>query len=726
MKAVLSSALALVAAGVACGDSKHSNSGNDAGGDTQPPTTTPSPNGGVTRGRVVLTADEPATVYYTNDGSTPTTSSPNGPSPVAVDLTASATLSFFAVDAAGNTEQVKSLAFDVRKFGTLPLEYINARAAASDIAVKWIKPQDANQVVIVRSIDAVYKVPEDGKAFAVGDSYEGGKVAYVGAADNFVDTAPGNGGHLYTGFVRAGNGTYSEARSAGAAIRPVQEGVLRFDTVGQTATVMTQPADATIAVANVAVQGGGDTSVDITITSTLPSPIFGMKLVFKDLAVANTVVGVSGAVASRLTPSQLKYPDAAVVHWGPTAMTNGVAVTKRVTIRGLGTPPGTVDVNIALQSDAVIYGAIWGSDAKNGLVATDNAALNSVEGFALAKPFTPPNTIKQYAYRPGGVSPDGRFLYLGHRNQPRLVKLDATTGNEVAGVDLAITSVDGAAGDLELDPSGTRLWVVLNEGMHAAGSKTTVAGYGARGRQPVNNTVYLVEVDPATMAEIARIKLGNGDATFRGHRLTVSRDGRHIAVPLGRTYDEALAVSTGKVAYVNAETMTLIDADPTTPNVDLIDMPDEIRSSQCAFSWTAAKLVCNTSFSTNNAASDTDAVGVVDLTQPTLQMTALDSIPTATGNHKVVHMIANSDGSFWLLGYFPALIKLNADNTFATIGTTSTRVESYGYVDPNTDGRLIISDYGQTSAIDTATGMLTRLTTTSTSGFGHHPMLSPY
>jgi N-acetylneuraminic acid mutarotase len=76
--------------------------------DTFPPVTTASPSGGTYSAAqsVTLTSNETATVYYTLDGSTPTTGSMvyDG----SVSIAADTTLKFFARDTAGNTEAVKT------------------------------------------------------------------------------------------------------------------------------------------------------------------------------------------------------------------------------------------------------------------------------------------------------------------------------------------------------------------------------------------------------------------------------------------------------------------------------------------------------------------------------------------------------------------------------------------------------------------------------------------
>jgi hypothetical protein len=85
--------------------------------DTTPPVTTASPLGGSYQAAqtVTLTANEPATIYYTTNGTTPTLASTVYTAPVSIS--ANSTLMYFAKDTAGNVEAVKSQAYLI---GTAP------------------------------------------------------------------------------------------------------------------------------------------------------------------------------------------------------------------------------------------------------------------------------------------------------------------------------------------------------------------------------------------------------------------------------------------------------------------------------------------------------------------------------------------------------------------------------------------------------------------------------
>ena len=61
---------------------------------TTDPTVSASPPGGTYNAvqSVTLTASTPSTIYYTTDSSVPSTSSPNGPSPVTISISSNSTL----------------------------------------------------------------------------------------------------------------------------------------------------------------------------------------------------------------------------------------------------------------------------------------------------------------------------------------------------------------------------------------------------------------------------------------------------------------------------------------------------------------------------------------------------------------------------------------------------------------------------------------------------------
>lgn len=79
--------------------------------DTTPPATVVSPVAGTYTmpASITLTANETATIYYTLNGTTPTTASTSYTGPIS--LTATTTLKYFARDTAGNNETIKTATF---------------------------------------------------------------------------------------------------------------------------------------------------------------------------------------------------------------------------------------------------------------------------------------------------------------------------------------------------------------------------------------------------------------------------------------------------------------------------------------------------------------------------------------------------------------------------------------------------------------------------------------
>ncbi|MGR6336467.1 extracellular catalytic domain type 1 short-chain-length polyhydroxyalkanoate depolymerase [Priestia megaterium] len=99
-------------------------------GDISPPVTAASPAGGTygSSVSVTLSTNEPATTYYTLDGSIPTVNSLKYSEPITIN--SSKTVKFFSVDAAGNQEEVKMEVYKIS--GTSEKSSVFSSLAAED------------------------------------------------------------------------------------------------------------------------------------------------------------------------------------------------------------------------------------------------------------------------------------------------------------------------------------------------------------------------------------------------------------------------------------------------------------------------------------------------------------------------------------------------------------------------------------------------------------------
>jgi hypothetical protein len=154
--------------------------GGSGGSDTTPPTISASPVGGTYSEvqSVVLSANEPATIYYTTDGSTPGTSSPQYTAPISIG--SDTTLKFYGVDSKGNPSSVVTEVYDINTGGGtgqepgIVMEDTTANTGRSIMSTRPVYAEyvTGSSVLVGKYIDSitVYLIKSSG---ATGTAYVG-------------------------------------------------------------------------------------------------------------------------------------------------------------------------------------------------------------------------------------------------------------------------------------------------------------------------------------------------------------------------------------------------------------------------------------------------------------------------------------------------------------------------------------------------------------------------
>ncbi|MBA3502082.1 MAG: chitobiase/beta-hexosaminidase C-terminal domain-containing protein, partial [Deltaproteobacteria bacterium] len=188
--------------------------------DHTPPVTTPTPAGGRTREPipkiVTLTTNESARIYHTTDGTDPDPATQAGESSPAavVGVQQGTTLKYFAIDRAGNREQLVTTTFDSDTQAPAPVAAMSLTLAGTVPTVTWTNPGDADfaGVVIVRAIDAIDSDPVPGKLYMAPSALSPTlQVVSVSKATSFTDAARPAGPVRYVAYTFDDVGNYSRA-----------------------------------------------------------------------------------------------------------------------------------------------------------------------------------------------------------------------------------------------------------------------------------------------------------------------------------------------------------------------------------------------------------------------------------------------------------------------------------------------------------------------------------
>lgn len=521
--------------------------------DATAPATTATPPGARSRdalpSHVVLATDEFATIYFTRDGSEPTTSSPSEFSPVTVtDIQEGETIKYFAVDPAGNEEAVQSDLYSQDVEAPGPVQNFTGVVTNSDVALSWASPTDDDYqgVVLVASTDGtIGSAPEDATFYSTGDTLSTGEsVLFAGDAQAAADTLATIGErHFYTAWAHDDLGNYSSGRSSENLHRalPAQAGTLSIDLVNDTVTVSTAPANLTLTGTSTYDEVGDILTLNLTVQNDAPRLLFNLKSL-------TTAINSGTQAGAALAGEPMSY-------FGPEAMDIAGSVTRTIIVVGVDgvTDPVVLDLDFVEHASLINNRNLVGTSGVIAPAVIANADTGGMRGLA--------------------ISHDGRFSYAGKKNAAQLEVTDLTTNVSTATVDFEgnSSSVAGVA----VGKLGNDIFAVLNKGGHYNGGNDSQFALSA-------GNVELLAIDPVTLEETRRMSIREGRSGMSGRGIFISPAGDRAFIPVSLNCNSSGATtcaggSPGGVTHnelwlVDLLSFELIDTDPATEGIQPVIM----------------------------------------------------------------------------------------------------------------------------------------------------------
>lgn len=497
--------------------------------DTTPPVTTLAPAGGRTREPipqiVTLSTDEPARIFYTLDGKDPSPDGPGESTPVGVvGVEQGTTLTYFAIDRAGNREALRSVTFDHDATPPAPVSGLSLTMAGADATLRWTNPTapDFAGTVIARVADVVDVNPEPGKLYtgpaALSPSLQ---IVAVGKLTELSDPGRPAGPVRYVAWTFDDLGNYSAPVSVRDTV-PLGSLVaqLRYD-VANNMLVRTMEPDHLGLSGTTAVLAGTTLTIKLDVKNNTAQYFQNLKA---------EVTGVTGATFTGSSGTADGFPFSAL---GPQLLAPGGTVTRDLVFTGVAAA-SIVTINLVLAHHPSLLCSAGQVNQQQHVVDLGAGVPQPIIVAATRGPNDRPNG----RIRPGRFI-GGRYLDL------------ATTHGTIERWDL-VTRMLFRAVRLADDSQRANI-----QGIYTKGD-TTLALIKNGGRRRTG-AAELVRLDEG-LKVTGRLDLQHEDTKGFG-RGAFSADSSLFAIPL-----------TGGVALVDVAAMALIDATPGTPDtIDLID-----------------------------------------------------------------------------------------------------------------------------------------------------------
>jgi len=523
--------------------------------DSTAPVTTITPGGGElpANASVRLTTDEPATIYYTIDGSTPDTSSPSGSSPVVISTLDTASgdveVKFFAEDPAGNAETEKSATF-TKDLAPGPVTSFAAVATGSDIDLAWTNPTAADFAgVVVARINGPVGDPVNGVTYTVGDAIDlSTEVVYIGTGTSLNDPGLAPSFTTYAAWAYDTAGNYSRIAMTGAEVAlPAQTSTLTIDVDAGTVTVGTQPSFTTVEANFENFDGGtGTLDIQVRLQNDAMRPLFNTKFVVTTLTNATSMTNNDGTMGAN-EYRRFRH-----------ALPTGIGDDQGLTFSGVAA--GTVvTVDFSVENHRLLIGSgdYAGATADVGLGDTGTggairANLPELQGYMDG------DNANDYApHMLGGVlSLDGRTLYGTLRQSSAVVAIDLATMSPTMSTP-RLSPLKSHTRAPRFDYASNTLYVGLTVGNHSYPTDGLIA----------TMAYYVVALNPSTMRERWRVEIVSpfsAETQGRLKGLTLSADGTMAAVTLSNHADDATG---GELHLVDLTTRTQLDLDSATAGV---------------------------------------------------------------------------------------------------------------------------------------------------------------
>ena len=494
--------------------------------DKTPPTTTVSPTGGRSRNpvpdHVTLTASEPATIHFTTDGSDPDPTMGGEPSPVTVPgVVSGTTLKFFAVDAAGNTEMTQTVTYVTDTTPPDPVTGLALTVTGGTSSLSWTNPtaSDFAGTIVARIGDVVDVDPTPGMIYSSPTMLSPSiQMLQIGTQTAASETGIAHGVARYAVWSFDDLGNYSPPIVVQTDVGPITtDGTFTFNTANNQLTP-TSPSDFDLS-GSTAQLSGTTLTLNLSVKNLTTSYFQNPKV--EITAVQNATLASSDGTADGNAFESLGNNALA-----PAATGSATATFNNAT--------GTVTISVTIAHHPAVLGTQHpGSSSTSRQVAETGGGIAYTES-----PISTPGPGGRLGGtgRPGVVV-GGRYLDLP--NTHGIERWDLTTQMQVGGVSL--NTISTKAEVLDLFAVNGREYAIVKTGGRRRGGRMVVAVL-----DEAFHTLNTIDVPVSST---------------RGTVMAaISPDNNTLAIP-----------GDSDIALVDLVHGAVIDADPTTPELDMIE-----------------------------------------------------------------------------------------------------------------------------------------------------------